>query len=491
MRRNLLPLAIAVAATLAAGGFAAATPAAAGHNPGVTGKTLTIATKQNFGSFDVAADSSGTAYIAWIAGEPGSTGRDMHFCTLPVGSTSCQGGVQDIDPLDSSSANDVKVLSTPSGKVTVLWFHNTAGAINGPEGGAIAEVTAQRGKNLTAPQDVAVAPSFGQLFDAEYTQDGSKIWTVAYPGLPAHRVQVTPGIGTAFTTVKTPWVLGDAELAFNKNQPVMTIDKYGAISVPAKYASGSMTATFGKFHNVPGTWTGRPSALANTPNGLRFIGTNDDADYRPVIAKWNGHAFTKATFTADHNACAPAGHDVSRDSSGRLLDVANECGRITIADYADDSHAAIYRYTANHGSTIVTNRPQIASGTRGIATVVYSTQTDGVDGDGLHVIRVALPDTTEQVHKHNSAGKITLIGPTSCLPPVQVHVKVGANPAKHWTVKSRTLKLGSRTVHKRRVDGATLTPGKTYTLNGSVVFTKGSKHSTLSAALKFTTCAKS
>jgi hypothetical protein len=72
-----------------------------------------------------------------------------------------------------------------------------------------------------------------------------------------------------------------------------------------------------------------------------------------------------------------------------------------------------------------------------------------------------------------------------------VHVKVGANPAKHWNVKSRTLELGSRTVHKRRIDGASLTPGKTYTLNGTVVFAKGSKHSTLKAALNFTTCAKS
>jgi hypothetical protein len=271
----------------------------------------------------------------------------------------------------------------------------------------------------------------------------------------------------------------------------MTIDKYGAISTPARYATGAMSGSFGKFSNVPGTWTGRPSVLKNTPHGLRYIGTNDDADYRPVIAKWNGSGFTKAVFTADHNACAPSSHDASRDSSGRLLDVANECGRITVADYADDTHAAIYRFKANHGSTIVTSVPQIASGTRGIATVVWSTQTDGVDGDGLHVVRVALPDTTTQVHEHGKAGKITLIGPTTCLPPVLVHVKVGASPKHGWHVKLRTLKLGKRSVHRRRIDGATLTPGARYTLKGAVVFAKDSKHSTLTAALTFRTCAKS
>jgi hypothetical protein len=489
MRRNSLPVAITVA-TLAIGGLVVADPAVAGHNPGVTGKKVTIATGQSFGNYDVAADSSGTAYIAWVASNPSSIGNEIHLCTLPVGANSCKGGVQDIDPLDAASASDIKVLSTPSGKVSILWFYNTADAQTNAEGGGIAEVTALHGMNPTAPQEVAPAPSGGVLVDAEYSPDLSRIWTVAYPPLPAHRLQVTPGLGSTYKSVATPWVVGDAELAFTGNAPVLTIDRYGAISKPAQYAKGSMSGSFDAFHTIRGTWTGHPSALKNSPHGLRFIGTNNDADYRPVIAKWNGHGFTHPTFTADHNACAPSGHDTSRDSSGRLLDVANECGRITVADYADDTHAAIYRFNADHGSTIVTGQPQIASGTQGIATVLWSTQTDGVTGDALHAVRFALPDTTHQVHKHGTAGKITLIGPTTCLPPVLVHVKVGANPAKHWTVKSRKLTLGGRTVHKRRIDGASLTPGKSYTLNGTVVFAKGSKHSTLTAALRFTTCAK-
>ena len=104
--------------------------------------------------------------------------------------------------------------------------------------------------------------------------------------------------------------------------------------------------------------------------------------------------------------------------------------------------------------------PQIAAGSRGIATVVWSTQTSGIDGDALHVLRVPLPDTTHTVLKHGKGGKISLIGPTTCLPPVLVHVKLGAKAAKHWTIRTRTLKLGSHAVTKNRINGASLAAGE-------------------------------
>ena len=484
--RSVLGLAAAVALTL---GLAAvvATPADASHNPGVTGKRVTIASSADVQSYDEAADDSGTAYIGWITNESG--GRIVHLCTLPVGANSCKGGVEDISTGGSSTANDLRVLSTPSGKVTMLWFQNGPDSGTIAEGGEIDVVTATKGMNPTAASVYGPAPSNGELLDAEYSPDLSRIWTVAYPPLTAHRLQVTPGSGKAFVTVQTPWIIGDAQLAFSGGAPVMTIDKYGAISTPARYASGTMAAKFGKFHTLKGTWTGHPGVLKNTPHGLRYIGVDNDAGYLPVIAKWNGHAFSKATKTADRNTC-PAGSDGSRDSSGRLLTVKSECGHLAIADYADDTHAAIYRFNANSSKTIVTGLPQIASGTRGIATVVWTTETDGQTGDVVHAVRVALPDTTTQVHKKGTPGKITLIGPTSCLPPVLVHVKIGANPAKGWSVKSRTLMLGSKTVHNRRIDGASLKPGTQYTLKGKAKFTKGGKSKSLGASLAFTTCAK-
>jgi hypothetical protein len=168
-----------------------------------------------------------------------------------------------------------------------------------------------------------------------------------------------------------------------------------------------------------------------------------------------------------------------------LLDVSNECGQVTVANYVNDDTAAIYRFK---GGDTVTFIPQIASGSRGVATVVWSTQTAAANGDILHALRVPLPDTTHTVLKHGKGGKISLIGPTTCLPPVLVHVKLGARAAKHWAIRTRTLKLGSHAVTKNRINGATLSAGKKYTLHGKVVFGKGSSRNTVEATLSFATC---
>lgn len=477
-----------VLSTLVAVGLSCAPAHAAGHNPGVVGKRITLTTHKQFNSYDVAADNTGTAYIGWIVLDSSSPdGLSIHFCVLPVGRNACQGGVQTIDQVaGASSAADLHVLSTPSGHVTLEWFYNSSATT-----GAVAAVTALRGQHPSQPVKVASAAYNGDLLDAEFAPNGSTIWTVTDAPLPSKKLLVTPGAIKPSKSVAMPWSASSAQLAFTGGRPVLTIDKDAAISVATKYATGTSSGTFGKFKNVGRTWTSHQGVLKNTPHGLRYIGKHDDADYRAVIAKWTGHGFSRPQFTADHNACVPSTHDGSRDSSGRLLDVSNECSAIAVADYADDTHAAIYRFKGGSGSsTIVTMAPQIASGVRGIATVLWSTQTDGVTGDALHAVRVALPDTTRTVHKHGRAGRVNLIGPTSCLPPVLVHVKVGANPARGWKVASRTLKLGARTVHGRRIDGATLAPGKRYTLNGRVAFKKGSHHSTIMAALTFTTCAK-
>ena len=225
--------------------------------------------------------------------------------------------------------------------------------------------------------------------------------------------------------------------------------------------------------------------LKGTAHGVRLIATSGPDFYRPAIAKWNGHGFSKPALTADHNNCAPGTHDASTDPSGRLLDVSNECGQITVANFVNDDTAAIYRFKA--GDT-VTSVPQIASGSRGVATVVWSTETAAANGNILHVLRVPLPDTTHTVLKQGRGGKISLIGPTTCLPPVLVHVKLGAKAAKHWAIRTRTLKLGSQAVSKNRINGATLAPGKKYTLHGTVVFGKGSSRNTVKATLSFATC---
>lgn len=460
-----------------------ASPVAAREQSGVSSKQVTLATGQEFGNYDVAADSAGTAYIGWLSSSSAESVATVHLCKLPPSASSCVGGVQSVTA--DSTAQGLRVLATPSGsKVTLLWFHNGPNSQTSDEGGEIAEATAASGLNLSAATDVADAPSNGSLLDAEYGPNFA-IWTVASPPLPGQTLQIHPGLGVAHTTVHTPFTVSSAQLAFAKSKPIVAIDKDAAITVAAQYSTGTAAGVFGAFHEVAGTWTTALSVLKATANGVRLIATSGSDAYRPAIAKWNGHGFGKPALTADHNSCGPSTHDASTDASGRLLDVSNECGRITVANYVNDNAAAIHRF-AGGTTTFV---PQIAAGARGIATVVWSTQKSGTVGDALHVLRVPLPDTTHTVHKRGKGGKISLIGPTTCLPPVLVHAKLGAEARKHWTIRSRTFKLGSHTVTRNRINGATLAPGKKYTLRGTVVFGKGSARETLKATLAFATCA--
>jgi hypothetical protein len=478
----------AVTAVLIATGFVVASPgssAAARHAQAVSSKRVTLATGQVFGNYDVAADAAGNAYIGWISSSSTESAPTVHLCKLPPSANSCVGGVQTTSALSASSAQGLRVLTTPSGgKVTLLWFHNGPTSQTSDEGGEIAEATAAHGLNLSTATDVADAPSNGSLLDAEFGPKFS-IWTIASPPLPDQTLEVHPGLSAAHTNVNAPFAASGAQLAFTKGKPIMAIDKDGAVTVAAQYSTGSATGSFGSFHPVAGTWTNALSVLKGTAHGVRLIATSGPNAYHPAIAKWNGHGFGRPALTADHNNCGPSTHDASTDPSGRLLDVSNECGQITVANYVNDDTAAIHRFAG--GTTTFT--PQIAAGARGIATVVWSTQKEGTFGDALHVLRVPLPDTTHSVLKHGKGGKISLIGPTTCLPPVLVHAKLGANPAKHWAIRSRTLKLGSHAVKKNRINGATLAPGKSYTLHGTVVFGKGSARDTLKATLTFATCA--
>jgi hypothetical protein len=470
---------------LVAVAVAVASPAAAHRSSGSIGKRVTLATGQDFGNYDVAADAAGTAYIGWLSASHTQSVREVHLCKLPPNANSCVGGVQTTSAIEGSTASGLRVLSTPSGgKVTLVWVHDTAASQTGPEGAEIAEATAVHGLNLSTASDVADAPSNGSLMDVEFGPNFS-IWTVARPPLPLQKLQVHPGLAAPHVTVSTPFLVGGAQIAFTKGKPIMAIDKDGAVSESARYAAGTAAGHFGAFHRVSGTWTNALSVLKGTAHGVRLIATSGPDFYRPAIAKWNGHGFGRPALTADHNACAPSTHDASTDASGRLLDVSIECAQIAVADYVNDDTAAMYRFPVGGTATFT---PQIASGARGIATVVWSKQTDAANGDILQVLRLALPDTTHSVHKHGKGGQITLIGPTTCLPPSLVHIKLGAKAAKHWAIHTRTIKLGNKTVKKKRINGATLTPGTSYTLHGTVVFAKGSSHNTVKAALTFKTC---
>jgi hypothetical protein len=472
-------------------GVAPPTGAAGGHPPGVTGQTVVLGRTINLVSYDVAANSKGEAYIAWISddGAVPNKHRFVHFCALPMRATSCA-YQKKIPALDDSSAKQLKVLVHGNGNVELVWFHDTSpGSISGPQGAEIAVATAIDGRNLANGTDVATAPSFGNLLTAELAPNG-EIWTVAYAGLgDGHPLQVRRGITNDFDPVALPsgYGVADAELAFAGGKAVLTYTPYGPILDPVKFRSRSLSGgSWSSIQTVEHTGTGEGSvALETTSHGMRLVTGVDDARYRAVIAKWTGSDFTPRALTADHSeSCAPSSHDGWSDASGRLLDVSRAlCGKLTVTNYADGYHAGFIRIGY---PGVITFAPQIASGVRGIATLVYS--VEGTTGHVLRVLHVRLPDPTVTVSHHKTGGRVTVTGPRSCLPPVNVHVGWTHRPDANWTFLSGSLRLGTKHFSGATLDGANLTPGKSYTLTGTAKFGRGGNRNQVSASLTFRTC---
>jgi hypothetical protein len=454
---------------------------------GPFGSAIVLANRVDLrtGSVDVGADKAGNSYIAWLATKPGTTKWRLSLCVLLITTSKCAGGVQSVDALGDSTG--MRVLVSARGKVTIVWFHDTVASTSGPQNAKIAEATVSRGHKLSAAKDVASAPSFGRLLDAQLAPSG-KIWTVAYAGLPSHVLQVRAGLGSNFASVHTPFGLGYASLAVSRRTVMLTASDGTTIGQPAAYATRSVTGKWSRFRNVRKTWTvAQNTPIVATRHGLRLIAATNNASYRPVIAKWLGRRFSTPRLTADRSPCARSLHDASTDASGRLLDVAQEC-KVTITSYPDAAHAAILRFGIKG---VPTNTPQIAAGQRGIATVAWSVESKR-GGSILRAQHVALPDVATSKTAHSRGGRVFVLGPRSCLPPVDANVAMYAHPTKGWRVAARSFRFGKRklTTSKKgtRIDGATLRSGKTYTLTASAVFRKGGQRSTARVILKFTSC---
>jgi hypothetical protein len=474
-----------VAAALAVAALAAAAPSAlavSGHPAGVVDQ-FTLAGDQNFQAlgqpYDISATPDGTAAIAWISAPAGQSVRAVHLCRLELAATSCTGGIQTTDSLSFASSGDPQVVITSDNVVHVIWHHDIdAGSA------AIAEATAPGGQGLSAGHDVATLPtSVGDLMAAKLGPADS-IWLVTYDAVPAQHVEVRPGLSAVPESVPTPWPIGYAQIAFVGGQAVLTVEKYGTIGIEPYYATRSSSGTWSSFQPVPRTWAvGTNVALATTGHGLRLVTAIGDASYKPVVSKWNGSAFGKPRRTSDTNSCTPNSHDGWADPSNRVLDVSWECEQVAVANYPDALHAAVVRLKATNTPTY---QAQIASGTRGIATVAYTQQS--ATANDLIVAHVLLPDSTYTVSKKGAGGRVTVKGPRSCLPPVNVRVGWSRKAARGWTFKSGSLQLGGKSVGSV-LDGATLAAGKQYTLVGTATFSRNGKSSTVTAKLKFKTCA--
>jgi hypothetical protein len=486
---GITALAVLTAATTAQAAVGApvarAAAAAVAVRPGLNGPTIQLANNVQFSGYDLASGPNGTAYLGWIDAKVG--GRQVHLCTLPRGATKCAGGIQTIasapDSLGTASAHGLRVLVSKSDLVSLVWMYDTIAAESGPEGDEIAVATALHGQNLTAGQASGVAPSFGTLLDATLAPNGS-IWTVAHPSGGVSSAQVTRGLGNAPQTVKTPFWPAHAVIAFSGAGAVLAIDQYGQVTKPVYYARQSGAGWTG-FKAVAKTWNTGGFGLAATNFGVRLIATQNNANYHPVVSALTSTGFSAPTLTGDVNNCAPFDHDAVADASGRLADVSEECGVVAVANLANTRRAAIFRFNV-HG-TFAGGDPQLTTSPSGHGWVAWSIES--TTGNKLLVAPLLLPGLDITVTTSAAAGRVTVTGPASCLPPVDVTVGVAAKPAAGWRVTAKALKLGSALIASP-LHGAGLTPGKSYTLTGTATLAKGASRSTLHTTLTFRTCPK-
>ena len=479
---GLASLPAAQAAVRGSAGPAAVRPAAA--KAGLTGAAITLANNAEFSGYDLATGPNGTTYVGWI-GNTGS-GRAVSLCTLPRGATRCAGGVQTIasapDPTFSSTAAGLWVLVSKSNLVTLVWMHSTVASENGPEGDEIAIATSQGGGKLSAERDVSRGPSFGTLLDAAMAPNGS-IWTAANPTGASHKLQITRGLGAAFQTISAPYFPGEGLIAFNGGSAVIAVDKAGAVTQPIAFARQSGGGWTG-FKPVARTWSVAGFGLTGTTSGVRLIATENNADYHPVVSRLTNAGWTTPTLTGDVSNCFPSSYDVVADASGRLAAASPECDdSIAVENLANTRHAAIVRFAVK--GTMAGGTPQLTTAPSGRGWVAWSIES--ASGDRLLVAPVLLPGLDVTATRSVGAGRVSATGPATCLPPVDVAVGVVGRPASGWRVASKSLKLGGSAVGAV-LHGATLTPGRAYTLAGTVVFARGSARSTGRASVGFRTC---
>jgi hypothetical protein len=481
---GLTALSPAQAAVSAPAGHSTVTAAAA--TAGLAGPKLTVANNAEFSGYDMASGPNGTAYLGWI-GDTGP-GRQVHLCTLPRGAVRCAGGIQTVasasDPTFTSTAAGLHVLVSKSNLVTLVWMHSTVASENGPEGDEIAIATSQGGGRLSAERDVSPGPSFGYFLDAALAPNGS-VWAVTNPESGAtHTVQITKGLGTRYQVVGTPFWPGEAQIAFNGASAVLAIDQDGTITQPV-YTDRQSGNGWTAFRPIARTWDLEGFGLASSPSGVRLIASENNAGYQSVVSRLTNTGWSTPTLVGSLGDCFPDGHDAVGDASGRFADAFEACtDSVAVENLADSQHAAIVRFAVP--GTFAGGQPQLTTSPSGRGWVAWSVESAA--GDKLMVAAVLLPG----LHLTNSTagphGRVVVTGPASCLPPVQLTVNVAGRPASGWRVASKSLRIVGGPAVGAVLYGAGLTPGRSYTLAGTVTFARGSARSTYRDLLGFRTC---
>ena len=447
---------------------------------GPSGPTITLEDQTSLsGGVDIATDpSSDISYVGWISDNATNPQlREVHLCVLPVEAKGCTGGNFTASAIDGASAAGIQVEVTAPGVVTLVWFHQA-----GLTTGMLATATYANGV-LSPSVDVAAAPSNGVLFDVVPGPDGL-LWALTrdHSG-EAQNLQLRQGLAGVPQPFNALFPVGHASLAFAGSKPIVIASQAGSISGAVHYSSG---LPFTPFQPIPKTWSlGLFHDLVATKKGVRMIGSEDNANYRPVVGRWKGSSFSTPRLIGENQACPALTFDLVTDASGRLANVSERCGKLGIYNLPDTKKAAIKRFAS--GGTI-SGAPQISTTKRGYGWVAWSILSP-IQGSKLMVRPVRLPALMKQKSAQEKGNKVTVTGPASCLPVVTVRGKVKTNPAKGWNLASRQLKLDGDNVNSPvKIDGAKLAAGSKHVLLGKGVFKKGNQTVTVTKKFRFTAC---
>jgi hypothetical protein len=481
-RRVLVPaLTTALGLAMTAG---LTTPAGAAGGP--VGNTFTIRSGVTLSGYDAATTKDGTTYVGWIGDDASNPSlRQLHLCVLRLSSRSCVGGVQTATALGSSSAQNLKVVVTGS-QVELVWIAQVA-----PSSGEFSGVFGTNVvTNGTLGTSVAVpgAPTLGSLTSAiAHRGGGVSLAAVGESGALDQRAYYYPTVSATPTTFKRPYFVGNAQLADNGKQTVLTTTQYGSLSGKVAVASKPSNGTsWTGFKNVAGSYTrGNIEQVITAGGRIRMVGVSAKAIYTPDSWSWNGTSFGKPKPTGDHNDISSV--DTATDGSGRLVTVDTEVSGLMVSNFGKGSHPSRFLFEVKQ--TFAGGPAQISTSASGRGFLIWGIEKQGVTGQILRAQAIKLPALTRTVHKRGRAGTVSLTGPTTCLPMTTVHVGVKGKPAHGWKVKSTSLHLGSKK-QGGSLNGARLAGNHKYTLRGTVVFTRSGAHSGVTASLTFKTCGR-
>lgn len=452
-------------------------PGAYAAPPGPFGSTITLQDQSTYSGVDVAVDpSSNTAYVAWIGDDAGPDPRLVHLCVLPLKASTCAGGIQTTSAIDGSSAAGIQVEVTAPGAATLVWWHQS-----GLTTGKLA-TAAVAGGVLAPGVDVADAPSNGVLFDVVPAPDG-QLWAVTRTSDTGTILQVRPGLTGAPIDVAAPWMVGSASLAFSGSSPILLISQYGPISDPVYYSQG---LPFAGFQPVPKTWNlGVFNDVVTTKSGVRMISSEANANYRPVVGKWTGSAFSTPKLIGENKSCPALTFDLVSDASGRLANVSERCGQLGVYNHPTTSRAAI-KYFGSGGT--ISGAPQIGTTARGYALVAWAILSPTGTATKLLARWVRLPSLYATKSDKARDNKVSVKVPVGCLTPVSYKAVAKANAARGWRVVSRSIKLdGDNEGVDVKLDGERLSSGK-HVLVAKAVFRKGGQVATATKRVEFRVC---